>query len=91
VAVSGSTVSVAGWAFDPNQSEVSTPVHIYVNDQGHAVLADGPRADVNSVMGVGGQHGFTGSIPLQPGSNSVCVYAIGVDPDNHSLLGCATV
>ncbi len=35
-----------------------------------------------SVMGIGGQHGFSLSAPLQPGSNSVCVYAIGVDPNN---------
>jgi hypothetical protein len=41
-------------------------------------------------MGVSGQHGFSGSVPLQPGANSVCAYAIGLT-GNNPFLGCRTV
>jgi len=91
VTASGSTMTLNGWAYDPNQPGASTPVYFYVNDQFYAGPANGPRDDVNSVMGIGGQHGFSLSAPLRPGPNVVCVYAIGVDPNAHTLLGCPTV
>ena len=64
---------------------------VYVNGVGVRVAADKPRADVNAAMGVSGQHGFSGSVPLQPGANSVCVYAIGVIAGNNPSLGCRPV
>ena len=64
---------------------------IYVNGVGVRFAADKPRADVNAAMGVSGQHGFSGSVPLQAGANSVCVYAIGVIAGNNPFLGCRSV
>lgn len=90
-AVSSGVANVAGWAFDPGAPERSIPVDIYVNGVGVRLAADKPRADVNAAMGVSGQHGFSGSVPLQPGANSVCVYAIGVVAGDNPFLGCRSV
>jgi hypothetical protein len=87
----GGVANIAGWAFDPSASGQSIPVHAYVNGVPYALMADGPRADVNAVMGVSGQHGFAGSVPLQTGANSVCVYAIGLVAGNNPFLGCRSV
>jgi len=87
----GGVVNIAGWAFDPSAPAQSIPVDVYVNGVGVRLSADNPRADVNSAMGVSGQHGFSGSVPLQAGANSVCVYAIGVIAGNNPFLGCRSV
>ena len=89
-AATGSAASVAGWAFDPGAPGQSISVDVYVNGAGVRLAANQPRADVNAVMGVPGQHGFTGSVALQPGDNSICAYAIGLSGNNPGL-GCRTV
>lgn len=91
VARSGSQAFVAGWAVDPGAPSTSIAVHVYVNSTGRAISADQPRADVNSVVGVSGQHGYSTTVPLQNGANSVCTYAIGVGGNNNTLLGCRSV
>ena len=91
VTVVGSQVYVAGWAIDRNAPSSSIAVHVYVNSTGRAIDANKPRADVNSVMGVSGQHGYSTTVPLQAGSNQVCAYAIGVAGNNNSLIGCRGV
>ena len=89
-AASGGAASIAGWAFDPGAPGQSIPVDVYVNGAGVRLAANQPRADVNAVMAVPGQHGFSGSVPLQPGDNSICAYAIGLSGNNPGL-GCRTV
>ena len=75
----------AGWAFDPSQPATSTQVHIYVNYQLQRGLANQPRSDVNSAFGISGQHGLSPSASTcRPGSNLVCIFAIGVDPNTHT-------
>ena len=91
VTVVGSQVYVAGWAIDRNAPSSSIAVHVYVNNTGRAIDANKPRADVNAVMGVSGQHGYNTTVPLQGGSNQVCVYAIGVAANNNTLIGCRGV
>ena len=91
VTVSGSQATVAGWVLDRNSPATSIPVHIYVNNVGRPFTANQVRADVNSVMSVGGRHGFVESVPLTIGANNICVYAIGVAAANNSLVQCRTV
>ena len=91
VSRSGSQAYVAGWAIDPNSPSTSIAVHVYVNSTGRAFDANQPRGDVNSVMGVSGQHGYSVAVPLQNGANSVCAYAIGVAGNNNTSIGCRTV
>jgi hypothetical protein len=91
VSASGSQAYVAGWAIDQNAPSASIGVHIYVNSTGRAFDANQPRGDVNAVMGVGGQHGYSVLVPLQSGFNNVCVYAIGVAGNNNTSIGCRGV
>ena len=90
--VSGSTVTVSGWGFDPTDAETSTQVHVYVDWNLTRTVANQPRPDVNAAFGVMGQHGYSVAVGgLTPGAHLVCVYAIGVDPNTHTGLACGTV
>ncbi len=91
MAVSALTTTVSGWAFDPNSPGASIAVHVYVGNAGTATLANNPRPDVNAVMGVSGQHGFSVNVPLQRGPNTVCAYSIGVASGNNALIQCQNV
>jgi hypothetical protein len=87
--VSGSIVTIKGWALDPTDSGTSTPVHLYLNFRGPGVVtANLPRRDVNTALQVAGDHGFSAQLGLDPGVNTICVYAIGADPNVHTDLGC---
>ena len=90
--VSGSIVTVRGWALDPTDSGTSTPVHLYLNGRGPGVVtANLPRADVGAALKVAGQHGFSAKLGLDPGANTICVYAIGINPNVHTGLSCQLV
>ena len=90
---------VTGWALDPTSSATSIPVHVYVrsangSNPGYAFTANKARADVNSVLGTTGNHGFSASVPISgPGSYTVCAYAISVAavPIGNPSLGCSTL
>lgn len=94
VTVNGSTVYVAGWAWDQDVPTTPIDVHIYVDASGIAVRADGYRPDVAAARPAAGpNHGFTASINVSVGTHQVCSYAInapGTAGDNV-LLGCTTV
>ena len=94
VNVTGSTVFVAGWAWDQDVPTTPIDVHIYVHSSGMAVRADGYRPDVAAVKpAAGAYHGYSASINVAVGTHQVCSYAInapGTAGDNV-LLGCSTV
>lgn len=94
VVANGDSAAVRGWSFDPNRPGVSIPVHVYVTGQGSSVgtalMADGDRTDVNRVFGITGRHGFTGTVRLVAGTNTVCAYGIG-ENSNNALVGCRDV
>ncbi|GAA1995372.1 putative membrane protein [Nakamurella flavida] len=85
------TITVNGWAFDPNSSSSAVFVHVYVNGVGYPLGSGGSRADVNAAFRISGDHGIANTVPARRGSNDVCVYAIGVNAGNNALLGCRTV
>jgi hypothetical protein len=94
VSASGSTLSLSGWAFDPDAPQVSGAVHLYVDGRwAGAVIADGSRPDVGQVFpGVGSAHGFSYSMTVAPGAHTGCAYAIDVDvPGRNSPLGCRSI
>ncbi|QNG36020.1 hypothetical protein F1C76_04960 [Geodermatophilaceae bacterium NBWT11] len=93
LAASAGTVSVRGWALDPDQPLVAGQVHVYVDGRGTALVADGSRPDVGAVFpGSGSAHGFSFSTQVAPGTHSVCVYAIDVDtPSRNTSLGCRSI
>jgi len=92
----GTQAYVAGWALDPLAPASSRPVHVYVfgpagQVSGTPFTATGPRADVNAALRLPGDHGFSEFVTVFPGSNSVCVFAIGTLTDHNTMLGCRTV
>lgn len=91
-ALSGGFVTASGWAIDPDTTG-STRVHVYVNDVGVEVVADGDRPDVGEAFGLGAAHGwsFVGA-RVGDGPQRVCVHAIDiVGPGRHRLIGCRTL
>lgn len=84
------SVTVAGWAFDPDTA-AAIPVHVYVAAIGTALTADLPRADVGAVYPLyGPNHGFRATLPAG-GRTQVCAYGINVGNGANVLLGCRTV
>jgi SpoIID/LytB domain protein len=89
----GSEAVLTGWTVDPD-SAASLSVHAYVNGVGKgSFLADGDRPDVATrYPALGPAHGFTVRVPLQPGNNEVCLFAINVPaPAVNPKFGCRTL
>jgi len=88
-----------GWTVDPGTPAASIPVHLYVTDPSGQTTAlpftaDKPRADVNAVMGVTGNHGYREDVPITlSGQYTVCAYGLAVSTFNlgNSLLACKTI
>ncbi|MGY3320580.1 hypothetical protein [Arthrobacter sp. TE12232] len=93
------TITATGWSLDPGTPAASIPVHLYVTDpkgvtKSSAYTANQSRADVNTVMGTTGNHGYRVALPVTtPGDYKICAYGIAVSvfPLGNSLLGCSTV
>lgn len=91
VTVSGDSVTVSGWAADPDTPS-PIAVHVYVGSSGHALVADRLRPDVGSAYPVfGDSRGFVGSVPIAAGAHNVCVYAIDNTGGSNVLLGCRRI
>lgn len=95
-AIDCDNTNVSGWAYDSDSPSASIEVHIYVDGGAGTgavgfpgILANIPRADVNSKLGITGNHGFSWPIPTQyrSGSHSMYVYAINTPTGNNPLLG----
>jgi GH25 family lysozyme M1 (1,4-beta-N-acetylmuramidase) len=87
------SVSVAGWAFDPDAPQ-PLDVHVYVDGRARrAVTADQSRPDVAAAYtGAGPAHGFSVEVPeVDGGRHQVCVWALNIGPGANTVVGCATV
>lgn len=91
--VSGSSVSLSGWALDNDQPTTSINVHLYVDGRwGGSVPAAGSRPDVGAAYpGAGAAHGWTATVPVRPGTSRVCAYGINVGGGTNALLRCVDV
>lgn len=94
-AISTDTQTLKGWAFDQSDPSVSINLHAYVYDATtnalldiHVILANLPRADVNSFFGITGQHGFSMELKgLYCGKQiRVNLYGINVGCGANTLL-----
>jgi peptidoglycan hydrolase-like amidase len=84
-------VVISGWAIDPDSSQ-SIDVHVYVDNVGTVLTADGSRPDLASVFpGFGTAHGYRATISASPGTHTVCAYAINVRAGANQQIGCRTV
>lgn len=79
------TITVTGWAYDPDKVTESIDVHIYIggepgsaNAEGYAIKANRSRKDVDNAFHVGEFHGFSATLPVKK-SGSQKVYAYGID------------
>ena len=91
---SGGVVTVAGWALDPDTLTRPVQIHLYVDGRITGIVeADGSRPDVGAYFpGAGNAHGYTASLPLPPGQQTICAYAINVGYGTHNpLLTCRTL
>ncbi len=53
-----------GWAYDPDQSVTSIPVHFYIDGTyAGQTTTNTSRPDVNQAFGITGNHGYSWSIP----------------------------
>src|SRR6478736_6970316 len=89
VTATASSVTVSGWALDPDTSD-SIQVHVYVDGTGTAVRADRNRPDVAG-FGRGTAHGYSVTLPAAAGTRTVCAYAMNVPSGPATALGCRTV
>jgi hypothetical protein len=89
--VTGSTLTVAGWAFDPDAPASPVQVHIYADGRGVPMLAAGSTAS-SATPQMTAEHGFSWSTGLSGGRHQVCVYAIDATAGmGNTVLGCQTV
>ena len=92
--VSGGSVTLTGWAFDPDVPTTPIRVHVYVDGVGRAsVAADQSRPDAEAAHpGIGAAHGFTATVSLAAGTHSVCAFAINVGTGTgNTLMRCQSV
>ena len=67
-------------------------VHVYVDGEGVATIADASRSDVGAAFRpTAPAHGFGATVGATPGLHTVCAYGINVGLGGNSLLGCRTV
>ena len=93
------TITIRGWAFDPDTPSASIGVHIYIggsagdsNAEVHIFTANTSRPDVNSAYGISGDHGFEITIPtLKSGTQAVHIYAINSESGNNPEFAARTV
>lgn len=90
VTVGKGTVTVAGWAIDPDTTD-PIDVHVYAGTTGRAFTANVPRPDVDAAFGKGANHGFNATFPVGPGVQRIDVYGINVGPGGNVLLASRTV
>lgn len=84
--------SVRGWAYDPDDTEASTDIHVYLVQDGNATYigstpANKERSDVDDAFGCGENHGFSAILSTTiNGDAELRVYAIDAqNKDEHTL------
>ena len=93
VSTSSGTVTLSGWAVDPDTVD-PIDVHVYIDGRwGGATRADVERPDVDAALSgfFGPDHGFRVSLPVSAGLHEVCAYAIDSTAGTNPQLGCRTV
>lgn len=84
-------VSVGGWSIDPD-STAPIAVHVYAGPIGTALTADAIRPDVGATFtGFGDRHGYSATVPANPGLQQVCAYGINLGGGENRQLGCKVV
>lgn len=88
VSVSGTSLAISGWAFDPDTRD-PIGVHFYIDGGwAGATTASNPRADVGAIYGAGPNHGYSSQLTVNGGSHSICAYAIDSAGGPNPAVAC---
>jgi hypothetical protein len=90
----GSTVSISGWTFDPDNRAASIGVYMYEGRTRVAhVIANVSRPDVNLRYHLTGRHGFSVSFAARTGLHTYCIQGgnIGYGDRNPQICRAASV
>ncbi len=87
------TVSVTGYAIDPNQPHDPVPIAVVIASERTEFLATVVRPDVAAMYpSAGPVHGFAAQVSTaQVGTRHVCIYAGNLGVGADTLLGCSSV
>jgi hypothetical protein len=94
VVVTPGTLTVRGWAYDPDAPTTPIRVRVYVDDIGIvSLVASGSRPDIAlHYPEAGPTHGYSTAVPVAAGVHEVCTYAVNTGAGTENpLLGCRTV
>ncbi|MCW2523224.1 MAG: SpoIID/LytB protein [Frankiales bacterium] len=94
--VKGSTVTLRGWAFDPDATSASLSVDVYDQTSGRHMVgrfaATGASPDVDKARGIKGNHRYSVTFAATDGRHTYCVYAINAGyGTTNPALGCRSV
>ena len=84
-------ISLAGWIIDPDVKG-AIDVHVWIGGSRTVLSADQGRADLAAIFpAYGAAHGFSMTVPISRGPQSVCVYGINVGGGANILVGCRQI
>lgn len=87
------TVTIGGWAVDPDSVDTTVPLSVQVNSSWFAAAANQPQGAMMPVFpGTNtADHGFSATLNTTPGAKTVCVYLLNRGQGGTSTLGCRTI
>ena len=80
--------ALGGWAYDPDTPNDGIAIHVYIDGPGGfqflgSIGTSEYRGDVNSILGISGNHGYSLTIPDWVKNNSnYSVYAYGINSNS---------
>lgn len=93
LSVSGDTVHLRGWAFDPDRPGSGITVSVHRDGVGVGRFGTGVRrSDINRVYGITGDHGYSIALKTGPGKHTFGVYGINLGGGSgNPLIGSGSV
>lgn len=92
VAAGANTITVRGWAFEPDNLATSAYVYVSIDGVGSHIRADRRRDDIaRAHPEAGAYRGFEAAFSASPGAHRVCVSLHNTGRGSHVQLGCRSV
>jgi hypothetical protein len=90
VTTTATSITVAGWALDP---DTTNPISVHAYLDGHlitGIAADIPRTDIGRIFGLGDNHGYSATLTTPQGPYTLCLYLINFPLGANPQLACRT-